>query len=283
VYRWADSGPTTAPVLIYQGDPSGTPPGINNRWGDVLAARGSGTNTQLALNSYEGLFGAILEPVDGTLTNFTNFWFNDSAGGGSIGRSIQFGTNNVVLEKRKGAALVYSSYDITNNTSDALLSIDPSLTLGGVFVDESRHLLAGVDFVGSTTAPLAPDAVALYDISDPSSPMLLGRYNFPINEVANANVICQTVIAGSRVYALDANNGLVAFNINPPTSSLQLSISSAGSNVSLTWANSNAVIQATSKVSAPSWTDLTTPGRTNFVEAATNGARFYRLIIRNGN
>jgi hypothetical protein len=58
-------------------------------------------------------------------------------------------------------------------------------------VDTARHLAIGVDFVGSGTKP---DAVALYDISDPLSAMLIKRYDFPSNQVANANVICQTII-----------------------------------------------------------------------------------------
>ncbi len=54
IYRWPDTGASTAPVLVFQGDPSGQPAGINLRWGDVLAARGSGTNTELFMNSFEG-------------------------------------------------------------------------------------------------------------------------------------------------------------------------------------------------------------------------------------
>ncbi|MDB6124249.1 MAG: hypothetical protein JWQ71_3242 [Pedosphaera sp.] len=280
VYRWADSGPATTPALVYAGDPSGAPAGFNNRWGDVLAARGSGTNTELILNSFDGLYAAVLRPTDESLAVFTNYWFYDSAGGGSIGRSIQFGTNNTVLEKRKGAALVYSSYNLTNQTSSSFLSIDSPITLGGVFVDTSRNLVAGVDFVGSTTVPLKPDAVALYDITDPSSPMLLARYNFAANQAANANVISQTVIAGSKIYSLDANNGLLAFNINPPANSLTLSIARLGSNVNVSWGNPNAILQATPGLSPAIWADVTIVGQTNFLQSITNGSQLYRLIIR---
>src|SRR2546426_2337627 len=41
-------------VMVFEGDPSAQPAGINLRWGDVLAARGSGTNTELFLNSLDG-------------------------------------------------------------------------------------------------------------------------------------------------------------------------------------------------------------------------------------
>ena len=215
IYRWADSAPTTVPTIIYQGDPSGAPAGINNRWGDVLTARGSGTNTELALNSVDGAYGTVLKPIDATFAAFTNYWFFDSSGGGSIGRSIQFGSNNIILEKRKGAALVYSHYNLTNQNSSAFLSINSTATLGGAYVDPARQLLAGVDFIGGTTTPATPDAVALYDLSDPSSPMLIGHYNFPANAVANANAICQTVIVGFTDICLGQQQRVGGFHRQP--------------------------------------------------------------------
>ena len=255
LFRWADTGPTTTNAMVYEGDPGGAPAGINYRWGDVLAVRGSGTNTQVIVNSQDGSFGAVLKPIDATLASFTNYAFLDSAGGGSIGRSIQFGTNNTALEKRKGAALVYSSYDLTNGESSGFLSINSSVTLGGVFADSAHNLAAGVDFIGATTTPTTPDAVALYDISDPTSPMFISHYNFPANAVANANVICQTLISGWKVYSLDANNGLVSYYINPPVNSMRLNIAPAGANVNLSWGSTFAILQGTTNVSPTGWTD----------------------------
>ena len=279
VYRWANTAPSTAPVLVYEGDPSAQPAGLNLRWGDVLTARGSGLNTELFLNSFDGSYAAVLVPTDATLTRFTNFWFSDSAGGGSIGRSVQFGMTNTVLEKRKGSPLVLSSYDTNTQTSAGLLTVDSSITLGGVAVDLSHNLAIGVDFVGSTTSPIKPDAVALYDITDPTTPMLINRYNFPSNQVANANVICQTVISSNRVFALDANNGLMAFSIQPPLNSqpMILNIAPGVANVTLFWSNSTAILQGTPSLNPPTWTDLTTAGQTNSTQSTSSPNQFYRL------
>jgi hypothetical protein len=265
---------------VYEGDPSLQPPGINQRWGDVMEARGSGTNTELILNSFDGTYGAVLKPTDSSMTIFTNYWFTDSAGGGSIGRSIQFGTNNTVLEKRKGAPLFYSSYDTNTHTSTGLGTVDSSSTLGGVFVDTARNLAVGVDFVGAATTP---DAVALYEISDPTAPMLIRRYNFPVNQVANANFICKTVVAGNRVYSLDANNGLMAFDITLPAFFNQpvLNISHSGTNVVLSWSDTQAILQQSGSLAPQAWTDISTAGQlsiTNDVSTGTNS--FYRLIKR---
>ncbi len=282
VYRWANSAPSTAPVMVFQGDPSAQPPGINERWGDVLTVRGGGTNTEIFVNSQSGTYGAVLKPMDATLNNFTNYWFLESSGGGSIGRSIQFGPTNTVFEKRKGSPLVFSSYDTNAQSSAVILQVDSSTTLGGVAVDSAHNLVAGVDFVGSTTPPQKPDAVALYDITDPNTPMLIKRYNFPANQVANANVICETIISGNRAFSLDANNGLMAFFIEPPVNSMVLHAAPAGSNLNLSWGNASAILQGTPGLSPPiQWTDLTTAGQSNSIQPSATGTnQFYRLIQR---
>lgn len=282
VYRWANSASNTIPTLIYQGDPSGQPAGINQRVGDVMSVRGAGTNTQLILNTFDGAFGGILKPIDSSMSAFTNFWFTDSGGGGSIGRSIQFGTNETVFEKRKGAPLFYSSYNLTNQSSTQIAVTGFSATLGGVFVDETRKLIAGVDFVGSTVAASPkPDALALYDITEPAAPMLVSRYNFPINQMANPNFICQTIISSNKVFALDANNGMVAFNIVPPVNSSTpptLVIARNGNNVNLSWTGSGFILDATSSLNAPiNWVPITSGVETSVTQDASAGVRFYRL------
>jgi hypothetical protein len=280
IYRWANTAPTTAPVLVYQGDPSAQPPGINERWGDVLTVRGEGTNTEIFVNSQSGTYGAVLKPTDATLSTFTNYWFIDAGGGGSIGRSIQFGPTNTVFEKRKGSPLVFSSYDTNTQSSTVILQVDSSTTLGGVAVDLDHKLTAGVDFVGSITQPVKPDAVALYDITDSTTPMLIKRHNFPSNQVANANVICQTIIAGNRVFALDANNGFMAFTIVGP----QLSITTSGANLVESWTTNLGplTLQATPSLAPPIiWTNVGTGSVSGSRYAVTNppagGSLFYRL------
>jgi hypothetical protein len=278
VYRWANSSPSTAPVIVWQGDPSGQPAGVNERWGDVLTVRGGGTNTELFLDSQDGVYGAVLKPVDSSLNSFTNFWFIGSAGSGSIGRSVQFGDTNTVLQKRWSSSLVLSKYDTNAQSSVALSSVDSSGTLGGVWVDRQHNLAVGVDFIG--TVGSVPDAVALYDISDPASPMLLGHYNFPVNKVANGNVICQTIVSGSKVYSLDGNNGLVSFWINPPASSMTLNAVRSGANLNLSWGNSSAILQGSPAVAPATWTDLTTAGQTNSVQSLAGPNHYFRLILR---
>ena len=95
---------------VYQGDPGGRAAGVNKRWGDVMAVRGSGTNTELFLNSKDGVYGAALKATSSAMTRFTNYWFNGSDGDGKIGRSVQFGATNSVFEKRYGLDLSLLAY-----------------------------------------------------------------------------------------------------------------------------------------------------------------------------
>jgi hypothetical protein len=237
LYRWTNSDSATPAVPVFVGDPASLSAGNNERWGDSMCARGSGTNTEIFLNSQSGAYGAVLKPIDASLNSFTNYWFLDSASGGSIGRSVQFATGSQVYEKRKGSSLVLSSYDTNLNTTAILSQSSSSLTLGGVFVDMAHNLAIGVDFVGSSTAS---DAVSIYDISDPNTPMFVKRYNFGVLQQANANVLCQTIVSGNHGWALDANNGLLAFTIVPPINTVNYSITSvsnSGANVTLTWAS----------------------------------------------
>jgi hypothetical protein len=278
VYRWTNSDPATVPLLIFAGDPAGQT-NINLRWGDVMTVRGSGTNTEILFDDQaQGFYAGVLKPTDDTLNTFTNFPLVITTGPGSIGRSIQFQTGTNFWQKRKGLGLFLTGFNTNTQTGVQVAKYDNfTLTLGGVAIDPIRNLASGVDFVGSATT--TPDAVALYEISDPNSPMLISRHNFPISpQVANVNFVCSTVIGGNKVFSLDGNNGIAAFAINGP----RLNIVQAGSKVVLSWGLFGSfTLQATPSLSPPvTWTNVgtgTIVGGQYVVTNATDGASFYRL------
>jgi hypothetical protein len=148
-----------------------------------------------------------------------------------------------------------------------------------VAIDPVRNLAVGVDFTGNTTS--TPDQVGLYEISDPGSPMLIARYNFPVTpNTANVNFIASTVIGGNKVFSLDGNNGIVAFTINGPS----LTITPSGANVVLTWPLfSGYTVQASPAVAPPplTWTNVGTgtiiSGKYSLTTPASSSALFYRL------
>ena len=279
VYRWTNSDPATVPVQIFAGDPAGQT-NVNVRWGDAMAVRGSGMNTEIVLDDDRlGIFAAVLKPTDSSLNSFTNLPVSIATGIGSIGRSIQFQDGTNFWQKRKGLGLVLTSYNPNTQTGAQVTNYNNfTLTLGGVAVDPLRHLAIGVDFVGNATT--TPDAVALYDIADPNAPLLISRHNFPVSPAAgNVNFICSTIIANDRVFSLDGNNGILAFSINGPS----LSITQVGANSVLSWPLfSGYTLQATPSLSPPvTWTNVGTGtivgGKYVLTNAASGTSLFYRL------
>src|SRR6185503_16828705 len=99
VYRWANAHSNTTPILIFKGDPTGS--GTPQRWGDNLAVRGAGTNTQILVDmTYFGAtagtngYAAILSPSNSFLTNFLARWFTTTNFATTVGRSLEFDTTN---------------------------------------------------------------------------------------------------------------------------------------------------------------------------------------------
>jgi hypothetical protein len=279
LYRWTNSASSTPPVLVYSGEPADAFSGILGvpvRWGDALAVRGSGLNTEVVLDANQGVYLAVLSPLDSSLNAFTNKFAGQSGVGSPIGRSLQFGSTNTVWQKRSGLNLRLSSYDLTTHSSAGVRSIDLPASLGPVALDFSRNIMAGIDFATNTSVP---DTVALYDVSDINNPMLIANYAFPANHKANDNLIGQVVVSGNRVWALDGNNGVAAFTINDPP----LDIVPNGSSVIVSWPLfSGFTLQATPSLGAPiTWTNVGTGtvvgGRYTLTNPAPPGSLFYRL------
>ncbi|HZO83679.1 MAG TPA: immunoglobulin domain-containing protein [Verrucomicrobiae bacterium] len=280
LYRWANSDPATVPALVFSGDPA---VGVTDRlrWGDTLDVRGAGLNTEIVADANSGTAVAIFRPNDETMNTFTPAALIQNVLGGSIGRSLEFGEGNSLWQKRKATALQLSTFEATAPSTTVVSNFAgfPS-SLGPVALDFSRNLLAGIDFASSSTVP---DTLALYDVSDLNDPLLIARYNFPTNQQPNGNFIGQVLFAGNRVWAVDGNNGVVAFSILPP-SGPPLSITRSGSNVLISWDSPSTgfVLQKSPTMAAGSWVDVSTPpdvqnGRNIVTESAATGTQFYRL------
>ncbi len=275
LYCWSNSNPSTVPVSVFMGDPANQTG--NFRWGDSLTVRGSGTNTTILADAGSGTWAAILKPSDATLQTFTNAPFAENYPG-SIGRSLQFGPTNTYWLKRKALPLQFQQFNLGSQLASTLnvFSQFPS-TMAGMTLDSTLPLAAGVDFVGATNAP---DAVAFFEVSDFNAPLLIGRYSYPTNQYPNANFIGQTVFAGNRIFALDGNNGLMAFVIHAPP----VGITQAGNNVVISWTTN---IVGMNLVSAPSltppiaWSNEGAGTISGSQYVVTNsigaGSKFYRL------
>lgn len=279
LYRWADDGSNTAPVLVYSGEPANASP-TALRWGDTMHVRGSGTNTQVIIDNQRSSMSVatVFVPTDSSMTVFTNKPFTHSYGTMFIGRSVQFGTSNTVWQKSYSSALKLSSYDLATQTSTVVSNFNtfPS-TLGGLFLDTSRGIAVGVNFTG--TLNTTPDQLNLYEISDLNTPVLIGKFNFPTNHQANGNHITHAVFTPNKLFALNANNGLLAFSLAPT-----LYQASVGQNVVLSWVTNFAgfTLQATPSLSpAVTWTNVSlgsiVGGSYMVTNSTASGDLFYRL------
>ena len=270
LYRWDNSGSAAAPLKVYDGQPwlAGT------RWGDSMAIRGSGTGTQILLDNNTGGVGVIMDNLQSALSG-TTIGFANVIGGSTGGRALKFDTGNTFWEKH-GGPLYKASYDLTGSTSTILTNYTFPNSLNTSDWSWPMNLLAGLSFASSTATP---DTLALYDLTDPSQPLLLANYNFPVNQNANGNGCGRVVWAGERVFALDSNNGLMAFTVVP-----RLTITPSGSDVVLSWSTNftGYTLQATPSLSPPATFTNVSTGTivgTQYIVTNTPSAAslFYRL------
>ncbi|PWU11692.1 MAG: hypothetical protein C5B50_22870 [Verrucomicrobia bacterium] len=294
IYKWANDSSTTDPQIVYNAANPGSP--SNSRWGDALWSRGAGPATQLLLDSFFHTNILVLSATDAYATNFTAAPYTNAYTGGTsglaIGRSIQFGPTNTWFVKKRTSSgtappvpakpLQFVGYTTGPNTTTSLLSdSDYYGQVGGLTVDLSRNLAAGILFVTNTTIP---DRLQVYDISNLASPLQIAQYNFPVNHLKNNNMIGQVIFGQTMIYAVDGNNGVIAVPVSPPPPTV-LNIARSGSSAVLSWNNLNpAFFPQSSPTARPfSWTVLNQPisvsGNTNIVTDALTGTnKFYRLL-----
>jgi hypothetical protein len=109
IYRWADTGSNTSPVVIFGTNSSAASAdplackglGTFLRFGDTLAVHGSGIDTEIVIDSQTPTkYAAILRPTDGSMLNWApdgkllqnvQGSYGFEAYGTVIGRSLQFG------------------------------------------------------------------------------------------------------------------------------------------------------------------------------------------------
>lgn len=278
LWRWADSAPATLPVLVYEGEPANSSSSL--RWGDTFDVRGAGVNTEILIDNPRGTLAAacVLVPTDGTMTAFTNrpFLHNYSIAG-VLGRSAQFGPTNTFWQRKFAGDLLLSRFDTNAGTSTVLHSFNtfPD-TMAGLYLDPLRNLAVGVDFTGS--AQTTPDVLNFYEVSDLTAPLLIAKFNFPTNQQPNANHFSHAVFTPKKVFALDANNGILALSFEPT-----LYQTTDGASVVLSWATNFAgfTLQAAPSLSPPvTWTNVSSGTLSGSFYVVTNeigGDLFYRL------
>jgi hypothetical protein len=304
------SDPTGAnPYTLYPaftGDPGAYAPASpgatsGDRWGDSMAVRGAGTNTQILLGSYEtvggGLYGsgsgtnvAILTTADGA--NFTATTVSvTNAPDGFAYLGVAWGAGNTFWAKSPGYDLRQVQFDLTTGLGTVILDFPATASAGslesvaGIGLDVSNNILAGVNLDDT------PNDLELFQIpTQGQPPQPYFQAFFPVYN-ANYNGNAATVVKFPYIFSLDANNGIIALQYGIPLLPFALANSTANRSGLLTWptvAGHTYQLQATPSLGGnTTWSNVGPPlhaslsGTQSFTNTSLPGtALFYRVTAQ---
>jgi hypothetical protein len=295
INQWNNDSPDATATLLFSGDPGAAGP-VGLRWGDNIAVRGAGLNTEIlaapgANTNVVCLFnmdpsGAFLIP---NLINITNAPATNSFA--QFGIAFGPGTNTF-WAKTLNQQLMLVQYDLSSGLGAVVYTAPTSAVPSGfrfISTDSSQKWMAGVMSVASGL----PDNVRLYDISAyTNNPTLADQ---EINTTTNQSSFLNgagtgaTAFGGGYLFALDSNNGIRAFLINTNSALVPFSITSIvmlpDSSVILTWqsvAGHTYQVQSLSDLSSGSWSPLGSPAsatgtETSVTNTVSEPIQFFRV------
>ena len=228
VYRWENE--QADPVLVYEGDPSrGDQEEYEDRFGDTMAVRGSGLETQILMAPRFGKNVTILTP-DGSMDAFVdNLIVTDipTSPAGWLTHGLAFGEGDRFFGTRQPQfgsttsqrGLVEVEFDLEEETGTVVRILEPTVfpnDVGPIGLDLDRGFLVGLDsYAHEDMDPRQPEAL-LYDLSALSE----DNFNFSMDIERfgpgnlNGNGSGQVIFGDNgRVYVLDTNNGVAAFDV----------------------------------------------------------------------
>ena len=226
VYRWDNE--QADPVVVYEGDPSrdGDEPALR-RFGDTMAVRGTGVDTQILMGDRFRTTATILTPTDESLNTFVDNLLVTDAPNAAFRHGLVFGEGNTFYGKRQpqvgstGAtpALVQVEFDLEEGTGTVIRSFESTVfpaDIGPIAVDLERGLLVGLDSYAHEGMNARQPDVFLYDFFILSEE----TFNAPMDSDSfgpgnlNGNGAGQVVFGNNgMVFVLDTNNGIAAFNV----------------------------------------------------------------------
>ena len=248
MYSWPDDSASSIATMIW--NPQAQPPIGAGRLGDTLAVRGAGPDTQILLGTISDAGGpsavasnaVLFTTTDGS--TFTPYVItpdgapNPADLHGFAGHGVAFGQSNTFWAKDYGFNFRLVAFDPVLQTNGIVQNFNAATAVGPIGVDNANGLLSGIDYVN-------PDNLELFDIYDYSTgPVLLDQRLFPgFNANVQYNGAVAFDVAGGRIFALDANNGILALKYAPPLRS-----SFSGGQLILNWAGPAVLLRAANVV-----------------------------------
>lgn len=291
IYSWANDSATAEPQLAFIGDPGA---GSNLRWGDSMAVRGAGADTQILLTPGSGTTVSLIKmSPDGVTLDQTPVVINATDSNPlpnyTVPVGIAFGAGNSFWAKLVGSPLRQIEFDpvvgfgsVSRYYSFAAANTVPTF-VSAIAVDTNKQFLAGVAFEN-------PDNVRLYSIADLDAGPVLRDQELFATDNANGNSLGAAIFGGDYLFALNSNNGIKAFLINtnyvPPVVSFAItSIAVREGTVVVTWqsvAGQSYQVQSKESLSELEWTNLgpqiqATGSSTSFTNELPASTRFYKI------
>ncbi|MGA9452249.1 MAG: immunoglobulin domain-containing protein [Verrucomicrobiia bacterium] len=301
--------PTNTFEAAFTGDPgnylvpgSGTYSG-GDRWGDSMAVRGAGPNTQILLGTYESFYDsggnleygtgpgtnvAILTTTDGINFTPTTIVVSNVPDGFSY-LGVAWGQGNTFWTKSPGYDLRQIQYDLTTGTGIVIQDYSTTASAGsldllcGIGLDVSNNILAGVN-VGDT-----PNDLELFQIPTLGfPPESYYQAFFPTNN-PNINGNAATTVKFPYIFSLDANNGIIALQYSLPLLPFGIVSTYTNNQQIFTW---QTIIGHTYQVQtadslAGAWSNVgpsipvSSSGTLSYTNSSLSGsAKFYRIVAQ---
>ena len=202
LYRWANISAT--PTVAYTGAAGF---GNGTRVGDTFTIRGGAVNTEILVGGRGTNAISILTTANGT--NFTAKLLTSTLNKLDYGCGLAFGLTNTYWVKTNARSLFRLSYNFSTGASTTLNTFSAlPPTFSPFAIDATNNLLADIDVVDGH------DQLNLYDISNlGATPVLLQSLTFPQDNDNDLGLGSVCFGNNDRCYALDANNGIIAFNV----------------------------------------------------------------------
>lgn len=295
LWQWANDDASSTPTELLSGDPGFNTSAAGLRWGDTIAVRGSGADTQILIAPGSGTNVCLFTTPDGSTFSPTILSISDvSSGFAQFG--VAFGPDtNTFWAKTINQQLYLIQFDLGAATGAVLHAYSSTNGVPNTFrfvsTDSSQKWLAGI----MSVATGLPDNVRLYNISDlTNGPVLADQELYTTqnpNTFLNGAGTGSTAFGGNYLFALDSQNGIKAFlidtNFSPSLSPFSItSIAPQGaSSVVLTWQSvAGHAYQVQSKTNLPdtAWSDvgsaiIASGVSTLFTNTISGGTRFYRV------
>ena len=296
MFSWTSVNAGAVPAFAY-GNPSGGDPGSGSgdRWGDTMAVRGAGVNTEILCGSYNGTNVVLFTTTDGsTFTpNLIPVTGTPAVPLGFSSLGIAFGAGDTFWAKGgHNYNLRQVSFNRTTWTGTVLETFIAGTQvpndLTGIGVDVAANILGGVCFNDT------PDDLQLYELSGNTSPPALFNQAFYGSKNANAQENAVVTLKAGRGYGLNVNNGIVAMTYQSPPSLPILpvtiqSVSYQTGSVTVAWATipgRTYQVQYRPAVDSGSWLNvgpvLGSYGPTVLYTdtTASDATRFYRVQVQ---